>query len=157
MWSRNDQRGSIDERQSAVLVGREVVRTEWRTVSQEQLDRFHQSVEMTPDATDLSGSANFPDGSRNVDGFMLLSLVQSAMYNNSPIRSSGGYALNYGVDGLRFPSTVYVGDRIRLIGTLAEVRDHDLGVLADFDLVLEHEGHPKPAMVARLRVLHVSG
>ena len=156
MWSMSEQRGSVDAHDASSMVGREVVRTEWRTVSQAQLDAFHASVEMTAATTDLSGSSNFPDGDRNVDGFMLLSLVQSAMYNNSPIRSSGGYALNYGVDRLRFPSTVYVGDRIRLVGTLAELVDHERGVLATFDLVLEHEGHPKPAMIARLKVLHMS-
>ncbi|MCP4960154.1 MAG: hypothetical protein GY925_12910 [Actinomycetia bacterium] len=154
-WSKSDNIASVPAREASDLVDSVVFTTEWRTVDQEHLDQFHWSVEMTADQVDLSLSAAFPDGSRNVDGFMLMSLVQSAFFSNCPIYAPGSFAFNYGVDGMRFPSTVYLGDRLRLIATVTDWADKQGGVLITFGLTMEHENHDKPAMVAEFKTFFV--
>jgi acyl dehydratase len=156
VWSKSEKSATVEARNARHLVGTELFVTEWRTVDQDHLDQFHWSIDMTREATDLSASENFPDGSRNVDGFMLMSLVQSAFFSNCPIYTKSKFALNYGVDRLRFPSTVYVGDRLRLRVETADWKSHARGVLVTFGVTMDHEGRDKPAMVASFKTLFVS-
>lgn len=76
------QRRPLSELHSSL--GSEVFLTEWRSVDREHLDRFHWSVDSVPELSDTWVNSDFPRASENIDGFMLLSLLQSAFFDNFP-------------------------------------------------------------------------
>ena len=57
--------------------------------------------------------------------------------------------INYGLDKVRFPAPVKVGDRIRMTATIAELTEVPGGVQIAVDVVIEIDGGAKPAVVAR--------
>lgn len=105
-----------------------------------------------------------PFGGPVVQGFLLMSLL-TQLSSGLTFPSYGPVAMlvNYGFDRVRFVSAVPVGSRVRLQGTLAEVRPRDDGaaVLA-VDVELRHSGGAEeagdpgqPSVVARWLFLAV--
>lgn len=101
----------------------------------------------------MSANELFPRAEDNVDGFMLLSLISTGFFNNYPIGGDGLVAWNYGVDGVRFPATVYLENLFRLRVTLGGVEEKSTGWLLRNDVVLEMQGAEKPAMVGTFLVM----
>lgn len=152
-WSSNPSRRTIHPRDAHSLVGTEVFATDWRKVDAEHLDRFHWSVDEVESAADMAANALFPRAEENVDGFMLLSLATSAFFNNYPIGAEGLVAWNYGVDSVRFPTTVYLEDDIRLRVTLRSVDDRPQGWLLRNAVTMDMRGSDRPAMVGEFLVM----
>lgn len=128
----------------------------WITIDQEHLAQFSWSTYLDPEYTDLTASKNNPYGSELVDGFLLVSLLTSIQFNYSPVRVSGIYGLNYGLDRVRFVSPVFVGQRIRFVSVLDKLEPRGEGVLVTTTNTIEIEGQDKPAMVATWLTLQMT-
>ena len=64
-----------------------------------------------------------------------------------------GFMLNYGLNKLRFPAALPVGDRVRMHLRLGAVDDVSGGVMVTSELTFEREGGEKPVCVAEALML----
>jgi acyl dehydratase len=153
LWSRSPQARSMPLEQVFDHAGEELFVTEWRVVDRAHLDRFHWSVDSTPEAADTSVNALFPRAADNIDGVMLLSLVQAGFFNNYPFWSPGMVSYNYGFDRVRFPSTVYLEDELRLRVSLLDATHKPSGIFIRNGVTIEVNGRDRPGLVAEFLVL----
>jgi acyl dehydratase len=153
LWSRSPNARSMPVEQVFEHVGEELFVTEWRQVDREHLDQFHWSTDSTPEASDTSTNELFPRHDDNIDGIMVLSLVQAGFFNNYPFWSPGIVSFNYGFDRVRFPHTVYLEDELRLRATLLEATRKPSGILMRNGVTMEAKGSNKPALSAEFLVL----
>lgn len=131
------------------LKGKDLGFTEYRTVTQEQIDTFadaaddHQWIH-----TDPERAKDGPFGAPIAHGFLTLSLA--IPFWTELLEVSGvATKINYGLDKVRFPAPVHVGARIRMSATISDVVVVPGGVQLEVDQVVEIEGGSKPAVVAR--------
>jgi carnitine-CoA ligase len=83
-----------------------------------------------------------------IEGFHSLSLLdalQKTAFRASPTES---YAFNYGLNRVRFPSQMFVGDRIVPTFVVKSVERRGPGFLVVTDCELRVEGAAKPGLVA---------
>ena len=153
LWSRSPDAASRPVEAVFDHVGDELFVTEWRIVDREHLDSFHWSVDSVPGASDTSTNTEFPRGADNIDGVMLVSLVQAAFFNNYPFWSAGWVSYNYGFDRVRFPHTVYLEDELRLRATLLEATRRPSGILVRNAITIDVRGVERPALSAEFLVL----
>lgn len=124
----------------------------WRTVTQEQVNRFAELTgDHNPIHLDPEYAARTPFGGTIVHGYLTLALVVPLMAELVEV-TGVGTGVNYGLDRLRFPAPVRVGSRIRVTSRLAEVTDVAGGHQAVFENTFEAEGQAKPAAVATMIV-----
>ena len=131
------------------LVGREIGPSEWRTVSQDDIDRFaelsgddqwiHVDVERAREES--------PFGTTVAHGNLTLSLIDGL---RKDLIASSGFALgvNYGWNKVRFPAPVPAGSRVRGRAEVVSVDEVGGGwwqVVTRF--TLEVEGNEKPCCV----------
>jgi acyl dehydratase len=138
----------------ADLVGVELGPTEWREVSQEQIDAFAAATD-DPQwiHTDPVRAGEGPFGTTIAHGFLTLSLCVPMLSDVLP--PAGGMVVNYGVDRVRFPAPVLSGSRIRGRFRIASVEETPHGERAVIEANVESEGVLKPVCVAELVVLTV--
>jgi acyl dehydratase len=123
-------------------------------VAQETVDAF---AEATGDHqwihTDPARAAASPFGGTIAHGYLTLALAPALLDQVLPL---GGYAMtvNYGLDRLRFPAPLPVGERVRLRVTLDAVDPIPGGAALSLTLVFERAGGGKPVCVANA-VYHV--
>jgi acyl dehydratase len=132
------------------MLGREVGPSEWREVTQEDIDAF----------ADLSGDHQWihvdvgrakdesPFGTTIAHGNLTLSLIDGM---RGELIASSGFRLgvNYGWNRVRFPAPVPAGSRVRTRAEVVEVEEVGGGwwqVVTRF--TVEVEGSEKPACVA---------
>jgi len=131
------------------MLGREIGPSDWRTVTQEDIDTFaevsgddqwiHVDVERAKKES--------PFGTTIAHGNLTLSLVDG--FRKRMISSSGfALGINYGWNKVRFPAPVPAGGRVRCRAEVVSV--HDVGggwwqVVTRF--TLEVEGSEKPCFV----------
>jgi acyl dehydratase len=127
--------------------GRHLGYSDWLEITQERVDQF---AEATGDFqwihVDPQRAKDGPFGGTIAHGYLTLSL---ASYLLPQIVRYEGFtmAVNYGLDKVRFPSPVRVGERIRAGAQLAEVSDVGTGVQVKTFVTIEVEGADKPACV----------
>jgi acyl dehydratase len=132
------------------LVGREVGPTEWRDVTQADIDAFadlsgdHQWIHTDPDRA----AAESPFGTTVAHGNLTLSLIDG--FRRELIEQRGvKLGINYGWDKVRFPAPVPAGGRVRATAEVVSVDDLGEGwwhVVTRFRV--EVDGSQKPACVA---------
>jgi acyl dehydratase len=132
------------------LQGKEVGPSEWRTVTQEDIDTF---ADLTGDHqwihTDVErAKKESPFGGTVAHGNLTLSLIDGLRIE---LMESTGFKLgvNYGWNKVRFPAPVPSGSRIRATAEVVEVEDVGGGwfqIVTRFKV--EVEGSDKPACVA---------
>jgi acyl dehydratase len=132
------------------LQGKEVGPSEWREVTQEDIDTF---AELTGDHqwihTDVErAKKESPFGTTVAHGNLTLSLIDGLRIE---LLESTGFKLgvNYGWNKVRFPAPVPSGSRIRATAEVVEVEDVGGGwfqIVTRFKV--EVEGSEKPACVA---------
>jgi acyl dehydratase len=139
----------------ADLVGTELGPTSWIEVPQERIDAFAAATD-DPQwiHVDPMRAAAGPFGTTIAHGFLTLSLCVPMLYEVLP--ASGGMAVNYGTDRVRFPAAVPSGGRIRGRFRVLEVERTDRGARATIQATVECDGVDKPVCVADLVVLAVS-
>jgi acyl dehydratase len=132
------------------LTGQHLGYSEWREVTQEQINTFadatddHQWIHV-----DAERAAAGPFGTTIAHGFLTLSLLVP-MWSEILHFEGVRLGINYGLNKVRFPSPVPVGSRIRVGATLVSVEtvaDGSLQIVVD--LVVERDGSEKPCCIAQ--------
>ena len=136
----------LDEVKSRV--GEELGVSDWHEVTQQDVNRF---AEVTGDDywihLDTERAKDGPFGGTIAHGYYTLSLAPMFSYR---LFSFTGFAfgVNYGVNRVRFPAPMPVGDRVRMRAKLAAVDDIPGGAQITPELTFEREGGDKPVCVA---------
>jgi acyl dehydratase len=132
------------------LIGKEIGPSEWREVTQEQIDAFadlsgdHQWIHVDVERA----KHDSPFGTTVAHGNLTLSMIDGFRLE---LISSTGFALgvNYGWNKVRFPAPVPAGSRVRARAEVMSVDDVGAGwwqVATRF--TVEVEGSDKPCCVA---------
>lgn len=144
--------GSIDEAQG--LVGRELGVSDWLLIDQRRINDFadvtgdHQWIHVDVDRA----RAESPYRTPIAHGFLTLSLIPALSKDNFRLENAK-FALNYGLNKVRFLSGVPVDSRIRARSELVDATRVDDNTV---NLVVRHtieiDGAAKPAAVADMVV-----
>jgi acyl dehydratase len=139
-------------------VGTEVGVSPWRVVSQTIIDTFadatddHQFIHVDH----ARAASETPFGGTIAHGFLVLSLLSAMTFETLPPIEGQGMGINHGFDKVRFMAPVKSGARIRARFFLANVNVRPSGwVQMSYDVTIEIENSPKPALTARWLTLTV--
>ena len=128
-------------------VGTHLGFSDWLLMEQDRVNTFadatgdHQWIHVDPER-----AAAGPFGAPIAHGYLTMSL--SNFFLPQIIETRGFSAgINYGVDKVRFPSPVKVGDRVRAGAELMEVTDVNGGLQTLVRITIEIEGSDRPACV----------
>jgi acyl dehydratase len=129
-------------------VGEELGVSDWHEVTQDAIDAF---AAVTGDDqwihTDPERATQTPFGGTIAHGYYTLSL--HPRFAKQLLRFEGfAFAVNYGLDRVRFPAPLPVGNRVRMRITLLAVDDVLGGAQITMKLTFEGEGALKPVCVA---------
>jgi acyl dehydratase len=134
----------------ADLVGQHLGYSEYRTVTQEEVNLFadatgdHQWIHVDP-----VRAASGPFGATIAHGFLTLSLLPVLL--GEIVRVDGvSMGINYGTNKVRFPSPVPVGAEVRAGASVASVEDVAGGIQVVLDVTVEVRGAAKPSCAAQL-------
>ena len=128
-------------------VGTHLGFSDWLLMEQDRVNTFadatgdHQWIHVDPER-----AAAGPFGAPIAHGYLTMSLSN---YVLPQIIETKGFSagINYGVDKVRFPSPVKVGDRIRAGAELVDVTDVNGGLQTLVRITIEIEGSDRPACV----------
>ena len=138
---------SVDD--VADAIGQPVGPTDWLAVDESRVREF---ADATLDRqwihVDQGRAERGPYGGLIAHGYLTLSLIPWFADQLFDFRMFA-HRLNYGLNRVRFPAAVRVGQRLRAHGSLASLEPHPLGRLLTTDYSLEIEGGDKPACVAQ--------
>ena len=139
---------SIEE--LSALVGTHLGYSEYRTITQEQVNLFadatgdHQWIHVDP-----ARAASGPFGHTIAHGYLTLSLIPVLL--GGVIKVDGvSMGVNYGTNKVRFTSPVPVGAQVRAGATLASVEPVSGGVQVALDVTVEQRDAQKPSCVAQV-------
>ena len=128
--------------------GDELGTSDWHEVTQEAIDAFadatgdHQWIHVDPER-----ARDTPFGGTIAHGYYTLSLASGFM--EDLLRVDGmAMVINYGLNKVRFPSPLPVGDRVRMRLRLTAVDDVAGGAQFTSELTFERDGGEKPVCVA---------
>lgn len=140
-------------------VGHEVGRSDWIVVDQAMIDAFssltgdNQYIHVDPER-----ARRTPLGGTVAHGFLTLSLIGGVGPKTIPPIEGTTIGYNYGFNAIRFVAPVPSGSRIRAIFKAKSVVERAPGqILLSFDVTVEIEGRPRPALVSEWLTLMVSG
>jgi acyl dehydratase len=129
-------------------VGKELGVSEWHQVTQEDIDAFadvtgdHQWIHVDPER-----AAATPFGGTIAHGYYTLSLAPRFIYAMYTLEGFA-FGLNYGLNKVRFPAPLPVGDRVRMRASLLSVDEIPGGAQMVVQFTFEREGGDKPVCVA---------
>ncbi len=138
------------------LAGNEVGVSDWREVTQEQVDLFakatgdHQWIHTDPERA----KSESPYGRTIAHGYFTLSLAPMLRAEVVDIKNKK-MTINYGMDRLRFPAPLPVGGKVRLRVRLDSTEDIEGGIKTFWTMTFEVAGQQKPACVARAIYLYM--
>jgi acyl dehydratase len=122
--------------------------SDWHEVTQEDIDTFadvtgdHQWIHVDPER-----ARQTPFGGTIAHGYYTISLAPR--FSDEILRLDGfAFALNYGLNKVRFPAPLPVGSRVRMTCKLAKLEDIPGGAQVTFENTFEVEGGDKPVCVA---------
>ena len=122
--------------------------SDWHEVSQQDIDTFadvtgdHQWIHV-----DVERAKETPFGGTIAHGYYTLALAP--MLTAQVMALEGfAFAVNYGLNRVRFPAPLPVGDRVRMTARLANLEDIPGGAQITLELTFEREGGGKPVCVA---------
>jgi len=129
-------------------VGRKVGPTEWRRMTQQQVDQF----------AEVTGDRNFihvdPERARHTvfggtiaHGYLTLSLL-GPISQQLLVVTDAATSINYGLNKLRFPGPLPVGAEFRGRGEIVEVTPFETGVQITASFTVDVKDAAKPALVA---------
>ena len=129
-------------------VGQELGVSEWKLVTQEDIDAF---AEVTGDDqfihVDPERAKQTPFGGTIAHGYYTLSLAPMLMEQIFTLEGFA-FAVNYGLNKVRFPAPLPVGSRVRMHAKLAKLEDVPGGAQMTVEATFEREGGDKPVCVA---------
>jgi acyl dehydratase len=137
---------TVDELRTRV--GQETGVSEWREITQRQIDDF---ARVTGDDQWIHIDAaraerESPYGTTIAHGFLTVSLLP--LWIRQAVDLRGRMSINYGFNRLRFTSAVPSGSWVRAHFTPNSIKDFDGGVEIAWGVVVEIEGREKPALIA---------
>lgn len=141
------------------FVGRELAVSDWMPLDQARVNMFAEATRHTHWMhTDPERAAReSPYGGSLAHGFLMLSLISHFIDACDLRPADSAYALNYGVDKVRFLAPVVVGDGVRVRDRIkllsAEPRKD--GLLARTAHEIEVDGLDRPAVYAEYLALWV--
>jgi len=129
-------------------IGEELGVSDWHEVTQEDINTFadvtgdHQFIHV-----DVEKAKETPFGGTIAHGYYTLSLLPKFSYS---MYSFDGFAfgLNYGLNKVRFPAPLPVGQKVRMRAELVNVEDVPGGVQITTKATFETENGDKPVCVA---------
>jgi acyl dehydratase len=139
--------------QLTAAVGEELGHSDWLLIDQARVDAFadatgdHQWIHV-----DVERSASGPFGGTIAHGYLTLSLIPLLGSEVFSLQTPGA-KLNYGVNKVRFPHPLRVGQRVRAAVSIAAAAELPAGNQLTLRYVVEIEDQAKPACVAETLVL----
>jgi acyl dehydratase len=136
----------LDELKS--LQGETLGTSGWHEVTQKDIDAFadvtgdHQWIHV-----DTDRARQTPFGGTIAHGYYTLSLAP-ALADQVYELNGFAFAINYGLNKVRFPAPLPVGSRVRLHATLKDLEEVPGGAQMTTELTFEREGGDKPVCVA---------
>jgi acyl dehydratase len=137
---------SLDE--VAAATGTDLGTSDWVRIDQDRIDRFaeatgdHQWIHVDPQR-----AKETPFGGTIAHGYYTLSLAPKL--TEEVLKMEGfAFAVNYGLNKVRFPAPLPVGDRVRVHAKLKALEDVPGGAQMTTELTFEREGGDKPVCVA---------
>ncbi len=130
--------------------GEELGVSDWHPVTQEDINTFadvtgdHQFIHV-----DLERAKQTPFGGTIAHGYYTLSLAP-ALQEEIFTLDGFAFAVNYGLNRVRFPAPLPVGSQVRMRAKLASVEEIDGGAQLTSELTFEREGGEKPVCVAEM-------
>ena len=129
-------------------LGRKVGPTEWRRMTQQQVDQF---AEVTGDRNfihvDPERARATAFGGTIAHGYLTLSLL-GPISQQLLVVTDATTSINYGLNKLRFPGPLPVGGEFRGHGEIVEVTPFEKGVQITAAFTVEVKDAAKPALVA---------
>jgi acyl dehydratase len=138
-------------------IGTELGVSDWHDVTQQEIDAFadatgdHQWIHVDP-----ARASETPFGGTIAHGYYTLSLAPRFSYELYDVQNVA-FALNYGLNKVRFPAPLPVGSRVRMRAAIASVEDIPGGIQMATALTFEREGGEKPVCVAETLVRIYAG
>jgi acyl dehydratase len=133
--------------------------SDWHEVTQDAVNAFadvtgdHQWIHV-----DEARAKETPFGGTIAHGYFTLSLAP--MLTDQVFELQGfAFALNYGLNKVRFPAPLPVGSKVRMHAKLKELADVPGGAQMTVEVTFEREGGDKPVCVAETlaRVYEATG
>ena len=128
--------------------GEELGVSGWHEVGQKDIDAFadvtgdHQWIHVDPER-----AKDTPFGGTIAHGYYTLSLAPR--FTEQILSLEGfAFAVNYGLNKVRFPAPMPVGGKVRMRGKVVGVEDISGGAQLTLELTFEREGGDKPVCVA---------
>src|SRR4051812_37429010 len=122
--------------------------SDWHEVTQDDVNTFadvtgdHQWIHIDPER-----AKETPFGGTIAHGYYTVALAP--MLGAQILNFEGfAFALNYGLDRVRFPAPMKVGGKVRVTIKLAEVTDIAGGVQVKLEHTFEAEGGDKPVCIS---------
>src|SRR4030081_2016213 len=129
-------------------VGEELGVSDWHLVTQELIDEF---AAVTGDDQwihiDVERAKASPFGGTIAHGYYTLSLAPRFQYAMFSLEGFA-FGVNYGLNRVRFPAPLPVGNKVRMRAKLVGVDDIPGGAQLTSELTFESEGVEKPVCVA---------
>jgi acyl dehydratase len=129
--------------------GEELGVSGWHEVSQDDINAFadatgdHQWIHVDPER-----AKDTPFGSTIAHGYYTLSLAP--MLTDEVLTFEGfAFAINYGLNKVRFPAPLNVDSKVRMRAKLAELSEIPGGAQMIMELTFERDGAEKPVCVAQ--------
>jgi acyl dehydratase len=128
--------------------GEDLGTSDWHDVTQDAIDAF---AEVTGDHqwihVDRERAIQTPFGGTIAHGYYTLSLAP--MFTEQIFALQGfAFAVNYGLNKVRFPAPLPVGSRVRMHAKLTALEDVPGGAQMTVEVTFEREGGDKPVCVA---------
>jgi len=128
--------------------GKDLGTSDWHEVTQKDIDQFadvtgdHQWIHVDPER-----AKETPFGGTIAHGYYTLSLAPR--FSEQILKLEGfAFAVNYGLNKVRFPAPLPVGGKVRMKAKVASVETIQGGAQLALELIFEHEGGDKPVCVA---------
>jgi acyl dehydratase len=129
-------------------VGEELGVSDWHLVTQERIDQF---AEVTGDDQwihiDPERARATPFGGTIAHGYYTLSLAPRFSYDMFKFEGFA-FGLNYGLNRVRFPAPLPVGEKVRMRAKLIGLEEIPGGAQITTELTFERDGGEKPVCVA---------
>ena len=129
--------------------GKELGTSDWHEVTQKDIDTFadvtgdHQWIHI-----DVDRAKETPFGGTIAHGYYTLSLAPKL--SDEVFTMDGfAFAVNYGLNKVRFPAPVPVDSKVRMRAKVAELEEISGGAQMIMELTFEREGGDKPVCVAQ--------
>jgi acyl dehydratase len=132
------------------MIGSELGVTEWFQITQERICQFAEATEDRQwiHVNRERASKESPYGTTIAHGFLTLSLISYFVKELIEIQDGVGFAVNYGLNRVRFPAPVPCDSKIRARIFLLACKKLADSVEATFTVTIENDHSDKPSCVA---------